>query len=72
MIAITQVDYNNFALIKYIYPENQKNNLTNLTVIQFLEDVKMKKVDPYYKSEHINEEENKQLPIKKITGENFR
>lgn len=46
--------------------------VTNESIIQFLEDVRMKKVDPYYRSEKVDEQENEQNPIKKITGNTFR
>ena len=53
-IVYTQTDYDRFNLKKYVMKD--LNNLNPSNIITFIEDVRMKRLDPQYKSEKVPSE----------------
>ena len=66
-ILITKTHFSSFQLRKFEFPQSSEATMENF--IQFLEDVRMKRINPKYKSESIPENKNKK--IIKIVGNTF-
>jgi len=52
-ILLTKTDYDHFQLRRWIYDNETYGNPTKDSLIQFIEDVRMKKIDAEYKSEKV-------------------
>lgn len=56
VMMFTKTDYDKFNLKRYIYKGNQQN-VSLEDIISFIEDVRMKRLEPQYKSEKIPTEQ---------------
>jgi len=52
-ILLTKTDYDHFQLRRWIYDNEKYGNPAKDSLIQFIEDVRMKKIDAEYKSEKV-------------------
>jgi hypothetical protein len=52
-ILLTKTDYSKFQLRRFNYNESEYGKPTKESLLKFIEDVRMKKIDAEYKSEKI-------------------
>jgi hypothetical protein len=69
-IMFTKTDYDRFNLKKYVLSQGEKE-LTSQDIISFINDVRMKKIDPQYKTEKTPSEAENRGVLRKIVGSNF-
>jgi hypothetical protein len=69
-IMVTRTDFNNFQLQRFNYRQTIED-LKQENIIDFIMDVKMKKLEPEYKSEKIVPEEENKGVLRKIVGNSF-
>ena len=70
VVMMTRTDYDRFNLKKYILKQNGID-FTSQDILNFIQDVRMKRLDPQYLSEKVPSEEENKGPLRKIVGSTF-
>ncbi|KRX09533.1 Thioredoxin-like fold [Pseudocohnilembus persalinus] len=70
-LIVTKVDHDSFQLDKFSYKQYNQV-LTQENLIQFIEDVQLKKVEPYYISQSVPDYQEQESQLLKINNHNIR